>query len=153
MRFPATVLLLLLAAAPAPVPVPLSPQPGTPLDAAARALVADDLADAARNNDKPLVLVGAARLGTASDRPALFVQLQSARECGSAGCNTSVYLWRSGGYQRVLDGVGGQLAVAAAKHRGMADLVTEGERYVWSGQDYRDTRPAPAVDLRPRRRH
>jgi hypothetical protein len=34
----------------------------------------------------------------------------------------------------------------------MADLVTDGVRYAWTGREYRDTRPAPpAVDLRPRR--
>ncbi len=146
------LLLLLAAAAPAATPVPLAPQPGSVLDRAARSLLASDLEDARRNHDKPLVLVGTAKLGAASDRPALFVQLQSARMCGSAGCSTSVFLWRGGAYKRVLDGVGGKLSVASTKHRGMFDLVSDEARFVWNGTEYQDTRPAPAIDLRPRRR-
>ena len=99
------------------------------------------------------MLVGSARLSAAaSDRPALFVQLQSARECGSAGCETVVFLWRNGGYTRVLDGVGGRVSVAGTRTGGMADLVTEHERYVWGGTEYRSTRPAPNIDLRRPRR-
>ncbi len=131
--------------------MPLSAQPGTALDAAARQLVARDLAEARRRGETPLVLVGSARLGRGQqDRPAVFVQLQSARECGSAGCSTAVYLWRRGRWARVLDGVAGRLAVAPTRTRGMADLLTGATRYVWNGERYRDARPAPNVDLRPR---
>ena len=144
------VLLCLVAAGPAPREVTLSPQPGTPLDQAARALVTEDLAEAGRAGERPLLLVGSAPLGTASDRPALFVQLQSARECGSAGCSTGVWLWRGGKWVRVLDGASGTLAVAATRTRGMADLVAGKERYAWTGRAYRDVRGAPAVDLRRR---
>ncbi|GAC1347999.1 MAG: hypothetical protein NVSMB18_34800 [Acetobacteraceae bacterium] len=144
--------ILLLGAAPvrqAGTPVPLQSQPGTPLDAAARSLVAEDLAAAQARGEKPLLLTGSARLG--GDRPALFVQLQAPRECGSAGCTTAVYAWVHGAWSRVLDGSTGRLAVATTHTRGMADLLTDGERYVWTGTTYRSTHPAPAVDLRPRR--
>lgn len=143
---------LLLAAAPAAVPVAMAPRPGTPLDQAARALVADDLAQAARAGERPLVLLGSARLGAATDRPALFVQLQSPRECGSAGCSTAVYAWMSGRYRRVLDGATGRMSVGTARHRGMADILAGEEAYVWNGTAYASSRPAPNVDLRPRRR-
>lgn len=142
-------ILLLAAAAPAPAPITLAPQPGTVLDQAARALARDDLAQARRAGEEPLVLVGSAKLSP-TDRPALFVQLQSPRECGSSGCGTTVYLWRAGTWSRVLDGVGGKLAVAPTRTRGMADLVGEKTRYLWDGKTYRDARPAPAVDLKPR---
>lgn len=144
------LVLCLGAAAPAPREVALSPQPGSPLDRAARALVGKDMAEAGRAGEQPLLLVGSAPLGTASDRPALFVQLQSARECGSAGCSTGVWLWRGGKWVQVLDGVSGPVGVAATRTRGMADLVTGKERYAWTGQAYRDVRGAPAVDLRRR---
>ena len=100
--------------------------------------------------DEPLLLLGTARLGAARDQPALFVQLQSPRECGSAGCNTQVYAWVKGAYVRVLDGVSGTVTVAPTRHRGMADLRVGSDRYVWNGAKYEDVRPAPAVNLRPR---
>ena len=145
--------VLLAAAAPSKpqtgTPVALQAQPGTPLDQAARQLVADDLAAATARGDRPLVLIGSARLG--GDRPALFVQLQSPKECGSAGCTTSVYAYRNGGWTRVLDSAAGRLTVASSRTHGMADLIANDERYVWTGTAYRSTRPAPAVDVRPRR--
>ena len=138
-------------ASPAPAAqVQLAPHPGTPLDAAARALLAQDLAEARRAGEVPLVLIGTAALGSASDRLALFIQLQSPRECGSAGCSTSVYLWQNGAYKRVLDGVGGVVSAGPTRTRGMADLTTDKDRYVWNGQQYKDARPAPAIDLRRR---
>jgi len=130
--------------------VALTAQPGTPLDKTARALMAQDLGEASRARERPLVLVGTAQLGTATDRPALFVQLQSPRECGSAGCNTAAYAWIKGKWVKVLDDVSGRIAVSPTKHRGMADLVANTERYAWTGTTYANTRPAPAVDLRPR---
>ena len=133
------------------VPVAMQPRPGTPLDAAARTLVAQDLASSARSGERPLLLIGTAKLGAASDRPALFVQVQSPRECGSAGCSTVVYAWSGGRYQRVLDGATGRMAVAATRHRGMADLIADKEVYVWNGSAYVSRDPAPNIDLRPRR--
>ncbi len=157
--------ILLLGAAPAPrtrpahapVPatdtaVPLSNQPRTWMDTAARRLTAQDLVEARRAGEVPLLLVGSARLSAApADRAALFVQLQSPRECGSAGCNTQVFLWRNGTWSRVLDGVSGRLRIASTRTGGMADLLTDTDHYVWTGTAYRDTSPAPQIDLRPRR--
>jgi hypothetical protein len=144
--------LLLLAAAPAkPRPgtqVTLQSQPGTPADAIARKLVADDLAAARSRGDRPLLLIGTANLG--GERPALFVQLQSPRECGSAGCTTSVYAFERGRWTQVLDGTTGRLTVSNTRTKGRADLLADNERYVWTGSAYRSTRPAPSVDLRPR---
>lgn len=142
------LVLLLLAAA----PVPLSEQSGTELDRAARMLVAQDLNEAEGRRERPLILVGSARLGRAQDQPALFVQLQSPRECGSAGCNTSVYLRSAGSWRKVLDSVSGPIVVADTRRRGMRDLLVGQERYVWNGTRYVDIRPAPAVDVRPQPR-
>jgi hypothetical protein len=140
------------ATTPASGAITLAERPGTPLDATARQLVARDLSESRSSGDTPLLLTGAASLGSASDRPALFVQLQSSRECGSAGCSTTVYLWQKSAWKRVLDGVGGRIVVGPSKTRGMADLVTDNVRYVWTGTEYRDSRPAPAaVDLRRRK--
>lgn len=140
------------AARPGGTPVALAAHPGTPLDTAARQLAAQDLQSAVRSGARPLVLTGTALLGTATDRLALFVQLQSARDCGSAGCSTTVYIWQNGAYKRVLDGADGPLTVAPRRTRGMADLTTDHDRYVWTGQQYANIHPAPAIDLRPRRR-
>jgi len=147
-------LILLPAAASAPdpvgVPVVLTPQPGSALDKTARSLVAQDLSEAARSRERPLVLIGSARLGTATDRPALFIQLQSPRQCGSAGCSTSAYAWIKGRWTKVLDDASGRITVAPTRHSGMADLTANTEHYAWNGTAYANTRPAPAVDLRPR---
>jgi hypothetical protein len=152
--------LLLTAAAPAKPPpgaparpstpgivVKLQSQPGTPMDTAARLLVADDLSAAKARGDRPLVLTGTADIG--AERPALFVQLQSRQECGSAGCTTSVYAWDHGGWKQVLDGTTGRLTVSSKRTRGRADLLTDEDHFVWTGAAYRSTAPAPAVDLRP----
>ncbi len=152
------VLMLLPAAAAPPdragmaagTPVVMSAQPGTPLEQTARSLVAQDLANARRSGDRPLVLIGSARLGTAAERPALFVQLQSSRQCGSRGCSTAVYAWLKGRWTKVLDDASGRITVSPTKHGGMADLVASTERYAWTGTTYASTRPAPAIDLRPR---
>ncbi len=145
--------LLLAAAAPAkrqaePAhPVALQPQPGTPVDAAVRTLVADDLVAAKARGDTPLVLIGRASLGGA--KPALFVQLQSPQECGSAGCSTTLFSWEHGAWKQVLDGVTGHITVSSKRTRGRADLIADKDHFVWTGSAYRSTRPAPAVDLRP----
>lgn len=143
--------LLLAAAAPAKpppaTPVKLLSQPGTSMDTAARVLVADDLAAARARGDRPLVLTAVADIG--GERPALFVQLQSKKECGSAGCTTAVYAWEHGGWKQVLDGATGRLSVSPKRTRGHADLLADKERFVWTGTAYRSTTPAPALDLRP----
>ena len=138
---------LLIAATPA-VPVALHPAPGTAFDQAARQLSAADLRDAARAGDRPLVLVGTARLGSASEPPILFVQLQSARECGSAGCSTTAYRAVKGAWHRVLDSVSGPITVLSTRHDGFEDLRVGGDRYAWNGTAYASLDPAPALDLR-----
>lgn len=124
--------------------VVLTVQPGTAIDADARQAVARDLAEARRVGDRPLLLVGSSALGGPKDRPALFVQIQSARECGSAGCNTSVHVFRQGRWQRVVDTVSGPIVVDTRRHGGMRDLIVNGrDRWIWNGRAYVDSRPAP----------
>ena len=54
-----------------------------------------------------------------------------------------------GGWRRVLDSVSGPVRVSAQRHGGMADLVVgENDRWVWDGNAYADTVPAPPLDLR-----
>ncbi len=150
-------LLGLMAAAPRHVrkpPVPsgtvvLSARPGSAEDQTARALTARDVSASDRKSEPPLVLVGSARLAGRRAPAALFVQLQSADLCGSAGCSTSVYVNAPGGWRRVLDSVSGPIRVAPEQHAGMADLIVDGDdRWVWDGQAYADTVAAPALDLR-----
>ena len=148
----AVAALVTMAAAAAPVPtgpVRLASQPGTPLDAAARKVAAADVADGGAG---ALLLLGSQHLGSEGTGPALFVQVQSQRACGSAGCSTSVYLPLRSGWRKVLDAVSGAIVVSPAQHRGMHDLlVGKADRWIWNGSDYADTLPAPAaVDLRPR---
>lgn len=145
--------LLVVAAAPAvPTgPVKLAVQPGAPLDTIARRVAASDVEDGGAG---ALVLIGSQHLGSAGDGPALFVQVQSQRACGSAGCSTSVYLPEKKGWTRVLDAVSGGIVVEAAEHAGMHDLlVGKNDRWFWNGHVYEDSQPAPQVDLRPRSPH
>lgn len=147
----ACVVLLMAAGSAIPTgEVKLAARPGSTLDATARKVASADLADA---NGQALVLIGSQRLGTAGTGPALFVEIQSDRTCGSAGCSISVYLPTAAGWTKVMDAVGGQVLVDPAEHRGMHDLVVnQNDRWAWNGQAYADTQPAPQVDLRPRRR-
>ena len=133
-------------------PVTLSRQPGTAQDRAARSLNAQDMQDAARHGEQPLVLVGSARLavgaagGSRGGDPALFVQLQSARLCGSAGCSTSVYLRHDRSWRKVLDSVSGPIRVMREAHGGMADLmVSRNDRWIWDGNVYQDSLAAPPL--------
>lgn len=146
--------VLLMAAGPAPTPaggtpVALRAQPGTELDRVARRLVAQDLAEARDAGETPLVLAGVASLGEAGKQQAIFVQLQSPRECGSAGCSTSAFVREGRDWRKVLDAVSGPVRVDAVRHRGVRDLVVHGrDRWIWNGAAFVDSRPAPAVDLR-----
>ena len=128
-------------------PVVLQSAPGTALDAAARTLAAHDIADSTAHGQQALVLIGSAPLSTRRSVPAaLFVQLQSAPLCGSAGCATSVYLDRHGDWRKVLDSVSGPITVLRTEHGHMHDLlVGKNDRWVWSGRAYRDTLVAPAL--------
>ena len=125
----------------------LSAQPGTPLDDAARKLEAHDIAQSVAHGEQPLVLVGSAPLSTRRGAPAaLFVQLQSAALCGSAGCDTSVFLSGRGGFKRVLDSVSGPIRVLPHWHGHMHDLlVGTDDRWIWAGAAYRDTVSAPQL--------
>lgn len=152
-----TVLVIcaaLLAAAAGPagtVPsttVPLQSNPGTRTDATARKLASEDIAAAKSRGDTPLVLTGRANLG--GPQPAVFVQLQSPQECGSAGCSTSVYSIERGRWARVLDSATGRLGVSRKKTRGRFDLVADADHFVWNGTMYRSVAPVPALNLTPR---
>ena len=127
-------------------PVVLTQQPDTALDQVARRLNAEDLAGAAKRGEQPVVLIGSAPLSARHGETALFVQVQSASLCGSAGCSTSVYLKRGSGWDKVLDSVSGPIKVLASLHHGMHDLVVgDRDRWVWSGDGYRDTLPAEPI--------
>jgi hypothetical protein len=140
-----------VAGAASSAPVELTAQPGSQVDRLARQLMAKDLARARRSGDNPLVLVGTARLGDAHEGDVLFVQLQSADECGSAGCNTVSFLRKNGKWAKVLDTVTGPVRVSDTRHRGMRDIIVhDTSRMVWDGARYADTAPIPKLGLRPR---
>ena len=128
--------------------VALTTQPGSRLEHDAAALVADDIAAAHKAHEVPVMLVGSARLSTHGGRAALFVQVQSASLCGSAGCSTSVFTEHDRDWTRVLDSVSGPIKVSPATHGGMHDLLVHGtDRWVWNGKTYTDTLPAPGSPL------
>lgn len=127
-------------------PVALTDQRGSALDSAARELNADDLAAAARHNDKALVLVGSAPLSANGANMALFVQVQAASLCGSAGCSTDVYVKRNGAWTKVLDSVSGPIELLPTTHGGLRDILVDGsDRWVWKNNTYVDTLAAPDV--------
>ena len=112
-------------------------QPGTQADVLARQLLAHELADAHRFGETPLVLVASAQLGAAHDGDVLFAQIQSPRECGSAGCSIASFRKAKGKWARILDTVGGTIRVAQTHHLGMPDLIVQDtNRLVWNGQKY-----------------
>ncbi|GBQ92833.1 hypothetical protein AA23498_1561 [Acetobacter nitrogenifigens DSM 23921 = NBRC 105050] len=127
-------------------PVLLSQQPGTELDKQARLLSADDIATSLRHHQPPLVLIGSAPLSTRKGEIALFVQLQSAALCGSAGCSTDVYLHRGDDWIKVLDSISGAISILPQSHGGMYDIIVDGDdRWVWRGGSYQDTVSAPPI--------
>lgn len=126
------------------VPVELKSQPGTELDKQARKLNADLLEDAARHHEQPIVLTGTAQLAPRQKDTILFVQLQSYRLCGSAGCTTSIYRRNGDKWDTLLDSVNGSIGIARQRHNGMADIVVDGnDRWVFDGQKYQDTLNSP----------
>ena len=128
--------------------VALTTQPGSRLEHDAAALVADDIAAAHKAHEVPVMLVGSAHLATHGERAALFVQVQSASLCGSAGCSTSVFTEQGHRWTRVLDSVSGPVKVSPTTHGGMHDLLVHGtDRWVWNGKAYSDTLPAPGMPL------
>ncbi|ARW17053.1 hypothetical protein S101446_01936 [Komagataeibacter europaeus] len=125
-------------------PVLLAQHPGTELDRQARRLVAQDLHDAANQREQPVLLTGSGLLSDNPRRMALFVQLQSASLCGSAGCSTSVYLPDGHKWTLVLDSVSGPITITPQVHDNMHDLlVDETDRWIWNGTTYIDTQAAP----------
>jgi hypothetical protein len=137
------------AAPPAGKPVLLTAQPGSHLEATARRLMSTDITESSANGAPPLLLVGSARLSTDPGPAALFVQVQSADLCGSAGCSTAVYVKRGAAWHKVLDSVSGPIRVAPGTHRGMHDLLVHGhDRWIWNGTAYADTLPVPDVKLK-----
>jgi len=131
-------------------PVLLRSQPGTSADRAARQLIAPQLQKASQSGEMPLVLVATVRLGKSRDSDVLFVQLQSSRDCGSAGCDTVSFRHKNGNWVRILDTVSGTIRVASTRHRGMRDLIVEDtDRRIWDGEKYADTVPVPPIDLEP----
>jgi len=128
--------------------VTLSTQPGSALEATALKLTAGDLKQSASEGDPPIMLVGSAHLSTRPGPSALFVQVQSASFCGSAGCSTSVYVKRGGAWKKVMDSISGPIKLSHSSHQGMRDLLVHGkDRWVWNGAAYTDTLPTPDVDL------
>lgn len=126
--------------------VALTDQRGSTLDSAARVLNAEDLAAAARHNDKPLVLVGSAPLSANGKNMGLFVQVQAASLCGSAGCSTDVYVRRGGAWTKVLDSVSGPVELLPTSHGGFKDILVDGsDRWVWKNNTYVDTLVAQDV--------
>lgn len=142
--------LTLMAAAPSrDAVVALTTQPGSALEATAKRLVAGDLKQSRSEGDPPVMLVGSARLADGGGPAALFVQVQSASFCGSAGCSTSVYVRHGAGWTKVMDSISGPIKVSPRTHKGMHDLLVHGhDRWVWNGHVYADTLPTPDVDLR-----
>ena len=139
----------LAAAAPTDAVVALTTQPGSALEATAKQLVLGDLKQSVSEGDPPVMLVGSARLSTRSNTAALFVQVQSASFCGSAGCSTSVYLKHGSAWKKVLDSISGPIKVSQSSHGGMHDLLVHGkDRFVWNGSSYADTLPTPKIDLK-----
>ncbi|QDH13769.1 hypothetical protein E3E12_05730 [Formicincola oecophyllae] len=133
------------------IPVQLSSQPGSALDADARTLNADDIADANAHHDHVTVQLAELNLGQHSPRKALFVQLQSMWLCGSAGCTTSVWLNTPEGWAPALDAVDGSIALLPTYHNGMQDLlVNDDQRLAWNGKAYKSQGAVAPNRQRPR---
>lgn len=127
-------------------PVIMTHQPGSGLEAEAMRLNSDDLAAAARHHEKPLVLIGSAPLSPDGKNIALFVQVQSASLCGSAGCSTDIYLKRGSSWTKILDSVSGPVSLLHTTHGGMRDIMVDSsDRWIWKNNTYVDT--LAATDL------
>jgi hypothetical protein len=115
-------------------PVELAAQPGSEADKLARQLMAGEIARAHAEGADLLVLVGMGRLNDANEL--LFVQLQSPGECGSAGCSTVSFRYEGDRWIRIMDTVSGTVRIAQSGHRGMPDLIVNGNRLAWDGTKY-----------------
>jgi hypothetical protein len=115
-------------------PVELAASPGSDADKLARQLMAHELERDRQHGENPLVLVGMGRLNDSDEM--LFVQLQSAGDCGSAGCNTVSFRFMGGRWVRVMDSIG-SVRIGASSHHGMLDLIVQdADRLTWDGQKY-----------------
>jgi hypothetical protein len=138
-----------LAASPTGAVVTLTTQPGSALEATAMQLAGSDLKQSNKAGDPPVLLVGSAELSTHKAPQALFIQVQSADFCGSAGCSTSVYVKHGKTWHKVMDSISGPIKVSPRSHGGMHDLIVHGgDRFVWTGTAYADTLPTPDIDLK-----
>lgn len=115
-------------------PIELAARPGSEADRLARQLMAREIERARAAGEDPVVLVGMGRLNDADEL--LFVQLQSPGECGSAGCSTVSFRYGGDRWIRVMDTVSGNVRIAHSRHRGMPDLIVDGNRLVWDGAKY-----------------
>ena len=115
-------------------PVELAAQPGSEADKLARQLMALEIARTYAEGADPLVLVGMGRLNDVDEL--LFVQLQSPRECGSAGCSTVSFRYEGDQWIRIMDTVSGTVRISQSRHHGMPDLIVNGNRLVWDGTKY-----------------
>jgi hypothetical protein len=132
------------------VRVVLRSQPGSQADHIARQLMAPQLRRSNQSGERPSVLVATAKLGNSPGSDVLFIQIQSPRECGSAGCDTVSFRHTNGKWVKILDTVSGTIRVASTHHRGMPDLIVrDTDRRVWDGQKYAATVPPSPSKLQP----
>ncbi len=103
-------------------PVELAASPGSEADQLARQLMARELERDRQHGENPLVLVGMGRFNETDEM--LFVQLQSAGDCGSAGCNTIAFQFTRGRWVRVVDTVGSG-RIGASSHHGRPDVIVQ----------------------------
>jgi hypothetical protein len=103
-------------------PVELAASPGSEADRLARQLMARELERDRQHGENPLVLVGMGRFNETDEM--LFVQLQSAGDCGSAGCNTIAFQFTRGRWVRVVDTVGSG-RIGASSHHGRPDVIVQ----------------------------
>ena len=103
-------------------PVALAASPGSEADRLARQLMARELERDRQHGENPLVLVGMGRFNETDEMQ--FVQLQSAGDCGSAGCNTIAFQFTRGRWVRVVDTVGSG-RIGASSHHGRPDVIVQ----------------------------
>ena len=101
-------------------PVELAASPGSEADRLARQLMAREIERDRQHGENPLVLVGMGRLNETDEM--LFVQLQSAGDCGSAGCNTVSFRFTGDRWVRVTDTIG-SVRIGAPRHRAVWSLA------------------------------
>lgn len=127
-------------------PVIMTHQPGSALEAEVKKLSGEYLAAAARHHETPLILIGSTPLSKDNKTIGLFVQVQAASLCGSAGCSTDVYMKHAGQWVKILDSVSSPISLLHTTHDGMRDILIDGsDRWIWRNGTYHDT--LAATDL------